>query len=118
VAERVEALLADMTVEEKAGQLTQYFYFDLPPSEDAEATLHLNFSEQPAMVEAASSAAAALPLSKATIARTIHKIGYSCGQVASTSPVDGQAGAFTVTCTSGQSYRASQVRGRYRFKRL
>ena len=29
VAARVEALLADMTVAEKAGQLTQYFYFKL-----------------------------------------------------------------------------------------
>ena len=27
IAERVEALLAEMTIEEKAGQLTQYFYF-------------------------------------------------------------------------------------------
>ncbi|HST64631.1 MAG TPA: glycoside hydrolase family 3 N-terminal domain-containing protein, partial [Mycobacteriales bacterium] len=51
-AERVEALLAQLTVAEKAGQLTQYFYFDLPPSQDAEATLHTDFSEQPAMVEA------------------------------------------------------------------
>lgn len=32
VAERVDALIAQMTVAEKAGQLTQYFYFDLPPS--------------------------------------------------------------------------------------
>jgi len=30
VAERVDALIAGMTVAEKAGQLTQYFYFDLP----------------------------------------------------------------------------------------
>jgi beta-glucosidase len=53
VAERVEALLADMSVVEKAGQLTQYFYFNLPPSEEIEATLHTDFSRQPAMVEAA-----------------------------------------------------------------
>src|SRR5580692_8696943 len=32
VAERVDALIAQMTVAEKAGQLTQYFYFDLPPA--------------------------------------------------------------------------------------
>lgn len=49
--ERVEALLADMTLAEKAGQLTQYFYFDLPPSEEAEAALNADFSEQPKMVE-------------------------------------------------------------------
>src|ERR1700728_85614 len=34
VAERVDALIAQMTVAEKAGQLTQYFYFDLPPAAD------------------------------------------------------------------------------------
>src|SRR5580693_4882460 len=33
VAERVDALIAQMTVAEKAGQLTQYFYFDLPPAD-------------------------------------------------------------------------------------
>ena len=41
VAERVDALMAEMTISEKAGQLTQYFYFDLPPSEEIEATLHM-----------------------------------------------------------------------------
>ena len=57
IAERVEDLLAQLTPEEKAGQLTQYFYFwgadaaqldleNLPP----EAAL---FSQQPAMVEEA-----------------------------------------------------------------
>ena len=53
VAEQVDALMADMTVAEKAGQLTQYFYFNLPPSAEIEATLHTDFSEQPRMVEAA-----------------------------------------------------------------
>jgi len=33
-AERVDALIAQMTVAEKAGQLTQYFYFDIPPSRE------------------------------------------------------------------------------------
>ena len=33
VAERVDALIAQMTVAEKAGQLTQYFYFGLPPDD-------------------------------------------------------------------------------------
>lgn len=32
VAARVDALIAGMTVAEKAGQLTQYFFFDLPPA--------------------------------------------------------------------------------------
>jgi beta-glucosidase len=45
--------MAEMTLAEKAGQLTQYFYFNLPPSEEIEATLHTDFSRQPKMVEAA-----------------------------------------------------------------
>ena len=59
---------------------------------------------------------ASLPLSNATIARTIGRIGYSCGTVAATEAMGG--GAFKVTCSSGQSYRAAPVHGRYRFKRL
>ena len=49
VAERVDALLARMSVAEKAGQLTQYFYFNLPSSDEPGAA----FSGQPAMVETA-----------------------------------------------------------------
>ena len=60
---------------------------------------------------------ASLPLPDRVVARTIHKIGYACGQVASTSAVDGQPGVFNVTCTSGHSYRAAPVHGRYRFRR-
>ena len=48
---------------------------------------------------------------------TIGHIGYSCGSIASATPV-GSDGVFTVTCTSGHSYRASPVRGRYHFRRL
>ena len=51
------------------------------------------------------------------VARTIERIGYSCGQVASTSAVEGAAGVYKVTCTSGQTYRAAPVHGRYRFRR-
>lgn len=53
VADRVGTLVAQMSVAEKAGQLTQYFYFNLAPSEGIEATLHTDFLRQPAMVEAA-----------------------------------------------------------------
>ena len=64
-------------------------------------------------------AAAALPLPNAVIARTIERIGYACGQVASTGAVGGESrGAFKVTCTSGLSYQATPVRGRYHFRRL
>ena len=53
IRERVDALLGTLSVEEKAGQLTQYFYFgfmrDLPPG-DAAALLVAN---QPQLVEMA-----------------------------------------------------------------
>jgi hypothetical protein len=61
--------------------------------------------------------AAPMPLSNGVIARTIGRIGYSCGEVVSTSAVDGSPGAFKVTCSSGQSFRAAPVGGRYRFRR-
>ena len=61
-------------------------------------------------------AGASLPLSKSTIARTLDRIGYRCGGVASSSAVD-SAGTFSVTCSSGQAYRATPVHGRYRFRR-
>jgi hypothetical protein len=75
---------------------------------------------QPAVVESAppETTAAALPLPDSVVARTIERIGYSCGKVASTSAIEGSSGAYTVTCTSGQSYRAAPVRGRYHFRRI
>lgn len=68
-------------------------------------------------LEAVPAVAARLPLADATVARTIRRIGYPCGSVASTAAGAG-AGVFVVTCTSGHSYRAAPVNGRYRFKRL
>jgi hypothetical protein len=60
-----------------------------------------------------------MPLPNSVIANTIGRIGYPCGEVASTVPIDGAAGGvFKVTCTSGHSYRAAPVNGRYRFRRL
>ena len=52
IRERVDALLAAMTPAEKAGQLTQYFYFGGLRDEDAGEAGYLP-SEQAAMVEAA-----------------------------------------------------------------
>jgi beta-glucosidase len=49
IAERAGALIAKMTVAEKAGQLTQYFYFGPPPPDEAQA----DSPSQGAMVEAA-----------------------------------------------------------------
>lgn len=60
--------------------------------------------------------AAALPLPNAVVARTLDRIGYSCGKVAATSAVG--SGVYKVTCTSGASYQAAPVRGRYHFRRL
>jgi hypothetical protein len=68
---------------------------------------------------AAQPVAASLPLPNSVIARTIERIGYSCGAVSSTAAVEGAApGTFKVTCSSGQSYQAAPVRGRYHFRRL
>lgn len=66
----------------------------------------------------AAASAAAMPLANATIAQTIRRIGYACGSVASTEAVDDAAGVFKVTCSSGDSYRATRLHGRYHFKRL
>ena len=56
--ERVTDLLSRLTLEEKAGQLTQYFYFgvpELPEGFDIDSLPpeHRAFLEQPKMVEAA-----------------------------------------------------------------
>ena len=62
--------------------------------------------------------AADLPLPNRVIARTIERIGYSCGAVVSTAAVEGaKPGAYTVTCSSGQTYEANPVLGRYHFRR-
>jgi curved DNA-binding protein CbpA len=65
----------------------------------------------------AAATTARLPLPNATIARTIERIGYACGSVASASAVDGAEGVFKVNCSSGDSYRAAPVGGRYHFRR-
>ena len=59
-----------------------------------------------------------MPLPHRTVARTIDRIGYHCGSVASATPVEGAAGVYKVNCTSGQSFQAKPVNGRYRFRRL
>ena len=62
--------------------------------------------------------AAKMPLPHRTVARTIDRIGYRCGSVASATAVEGAAGVYKVDCTSGQSFQAKPVNGRYRFRRL
>ena len=80
---------------------------DTPPPVDVA-------SDELAPVPEATPAAMALP--KSVIARTIERIGYSCGTVVSTAPASG-SGVYPVTCSSGQTYRATPVHGRYRFHR-
>jgi len=73
----------------------------------------------PAPAPAVATTSAKMPLPNSVIASTIGRIGYPCGQVASATPAEGAApGVFKVTCTSGHSYRATPVNGRYRFRRL
>jgi beta-glucosidase len=50
IQSRAEALLSQMTPAEKAGQLTQFFFFNLPPN--AETPPGFDLSGQPQMVEA------------------------------------------------------------------
>jgi hypothetical protein len=68
--------------------------------------------------DAPKAVAAKLPLPNSVIARTIARIGYPCGSVVSTTSVEGAgAGVYKVACSSGATYQATPVRGRYRFRR-
>jgi hypothetical protein len=68
---------------------------------------------------AAAATPASMPLSDRQVARTLDRIGYRCGQVVGTSPIENEAsGVFKVACSSGHSYQAKPVNGRYRFKRV
>lgn len=83
----------------------------------AEDVPEISTEQVAALISQPDEAQATMPLPNGVIARTIGRIGYSCGEVASTSAVDGAPGVFKVSCTSGQSYRAAPVRGRYHFRR-
>ena len=72
---------------------------------------------EPADAAQVTTASAKLPLPGATIARTIQRIGYGCGNVVSATAVEGADGVFKVTCSSGDAYRAAPVGGRYHFRR-
>jgi hypothetical protein len=65
---------------------------------------------------AAQPVAADMPLPNKVIAKTLERVGYKCGDVSGTTAVS--SGVYDVTCSSGQSYRASRVRGHYRFHRV
>jgi beta-glucosidase len=53
IQSRVDDLVSRMTPAEKAGQLTQYFYFRLPAGAADEPALGLDVEKQPGMVESA-----------------------------------------------------------------
>ena len=53
IQSRIDELIAELTPAEKAGQLTQYFYFGSVPDTDAEQIAHRPPSEQAIMVEEA-----------------------------------------------------------------
>ena len=53
IRSRVDELIAEMTPAEKAGQLTQYFYFGCQPEAEVEPALGLDLGKQPLMVEEA-----------------------------------------------------------------
>jgi len=89
-----------------ADQIAERLAADAPAVEQASA------DTEPATVVPAT-----MPLPHRVVAQTIERIGYACGDVASTTAGD-KAGEFTVTCTSGRAYQATPVRGRYHFRRL
>jgi hypothetical protein len=107
----------------RAAPSPQIASVDPRPSDRIESIANTLVENPPAVtvaaVEAPASEAAAadLPLPKSVIARTIDRIGFDCGSVASASAVEGAAGVFRIDCSSGQSYRAAPVRGRYHFRR-
>ncbi len=53
IQSRVDELIAQMTPAEKAGQLTQYFYFGLPAGAEPAPALDFEAGRQPKMVESA-----------------------------------------------------------------
>ena len=78
--------------------------------------LDLASAETAPQTEQAQPVAASLPLPNAVVARTIERIGYSCGKVTGATAAS-SPGVYQVTCSSGDTYQATPVHGRYRFRR-
>lgn len=123
VAAEVPSLAASVTAEQQAepsaaADNAQANSGDAAPTEAvAQAPLSSGAEEALANPTPVGTSVAALPLSSATIAHTIERIGYGCGRVVSAANVDGAAGVYKISCSSGQVYRAAPVRGRYHFRR-
>jgi curved DNA-binding protein CbpA len=112
--ERPSSVAPTAGSEERLAEISQ----SLESSYDGTASADSPSGQGAAEAPPAQASAASLPISNRTAARTIERIGYACGRIAATTPVEGEAtGVYKVTCTSGQSYRAAPVNGRYRFKR-
>lgn len=97
---------------------------EAPPERKAPAPSDPRQAEVPERAPGQAAAAPAAgtsgpPLPNSVIARTLDRIGFRCGSVVSTDRVDALDGgsAYKVTCSSGQSYRASDQTGRYRFSK-
>jgi len=88
------------------------------PEESQVADASADDAQPPAPAAAADATPAQLPISNVQAARTIDRIGFSCGEVVSTERVLTDGGAvFRINCSSGQSYRGTTQRGRFRFRR-
>jgi len=86
-----------------------------PEEGQADASEADPLAPTPVVVEQTS---ARMPLPGNLVARTIGRIGYRCGEVASMTAIEDASGAFKVTCKSGDTYRAAPLRGRYHFRRM
>lgn len=94
---------------------TQQQVAESPPAESEPAGVP---SDPLAPEPAAKTIAARMPLPGKLIARTIERIGYSCSEVSATAAAEGAGpGVYNVTCSSGETYQATPVHGRYRFRR-
>lgn len=78
--------------------------------------------QEPPKPDAAADAApseARLPVSREQAARTIDRIGFTCGEISSASRVEGggeDATYYKITCSSGDVYQGTSRDGRFRFR--
>jgi hypothetical protein len=75
---------------------------------------------QPGIGRNGASAPGRLPLPAQAIASTIRRIGYACPDIASSAPMAGTGAGrrYRITCSSGETFRATVERGHMRFRRL
>ena len=115
--DKINPLLIPPEIRDEAPKLSKVAPVAVPAVAETEAPTGAADPLAPQLEVASTGGTAQLPLPKATIARTIEKIGYPCGSVSSIDTVDAGGGVFKVSCSSGNAYRASPTNGRYRFKK-